>query len=253
MSLLLSATQRAAFERDGFLIVRGFAPRDELEALLAEARAQLQAGNDPIEYEVDVRYPGAPESREALGGATARRLLRAYDRHERFRRWATGERAVAVVRSLLAAPVLVQAHHNCVMTKQPRFSSDTGWHQDLRYWAYESPHLVNLWLALTPERRENGCLRVLPGTHHPVPDAWLDPKRFLRTDLPEVQAWLAQEQVVELDAGDLLVFHAQLFHAATRNYTDQAKLSLVFTYKDRENAPLPGTRSASLPEIALPN
>ena len=43
----------------------------------------------PIEYEADLRYPGAPESRQAEGGQTVRRLLSAYGRDPLYAQWAT--------------------------------------------------------------------------------------------------------------------------------------------------------------------
>jgi phytanoyl-CoA hydroxylase len=57
---------------------------------------------------------------------------------------------------------------------------------------------------------------------------------------------------VNLDPGDVLFFHAKLLHAASRNYTSQTKYSAVFTFHGPDNAPLPGTRSAELPELVLP-
>ena len=58
-----------------------------------------------------------------------------------------------------------QAHHNCVMTKNPGYSSETHWHQDIRYWSFQQPELVSVWTALGREHKGNGCLRVLPGSH----------------------------------------------------------------------------------------
>jgi len=58
-------------------------------------------------------------------------------------------------------------------------------------------------------------------------------------------------QVVNLNAGDLLLFHCRLFHAAGQNQSQQVKLSPVFTYHAENNLPIPGTRSERLPSIAL--
>jgi phytanoyl-CoA hydroxylase len=52
-----------------------------------------------------------------------------------------------------------------MMTKNPSYSSITNWHQDIRYWSFERPELVSVWLALGREYFENGCLLVLPGSH----------------------------------------------------------------------------------------
>ncbi|HET9122612.1 MAG TPA: phytanoyl-CoA dioxygenase family protein, partial [Acidiferrobacteraceae bacterium] len=135
----------AAFAEEGFLIVPRLIAGPGLARLQEAARSQIQHPRVPLEYEAEVHYPGAPANLADPGGLTVRRLLQAYTREPAFRAWATGPLMRAWVSALLGSerPELVQAHHNCLMTKEPRFSSDTGWHQDLRYWSYDQPHLVN--------------------------------------------------------------------------------------------------------------
>ena len=135
---------------------------------------------------------------------------------------------------------LSQAHHNCVMTKDPRYSSLTNWHRDIRYWSFERPELVSVWLALGRERDENGCLLVLPGTHAmDFAPHQLDDAQFLRTDAADNRrAARHGRSRVELDPGDVLFFHCRLFHAAGRNQTDETKFSVVYTYHAADNRPL---------------
>jgi phytanoyl-CoA hydroxylase len=138
------------------------------------------------------------------------------------------------------------------MTKDPRYSSLTNWHRDIRYWSFERPELVSVWLALGRERYENGCLLVLPGSHAMefLPEQ-LDAAQFLRTDVEANRALLARETAVELDAGDVLFFHCRLFHAAGNNKTSETKFSVVHTYHAVDNRPIGGTRSAAQPDIPL--
>jgi phytanoyl-CoA hydroxylase len=247
------AADRDRFLDQGYLIVRDLAPPETLGRMRAAARSDLEAEAAPLEYEADLHYPGAPDSREAPGGRTVRRLLQAYARHAVFRAWATSEAVRERLAAFLGAHVaLSQAHHNCIMTKSPRYSSVTGWHQDIRYWSFERPELISVWLALGAERRENGCLKLLPGTQRmDFSDERLDAARFLRTDLEANRALLATEAPAELEPGDALFFHCRLFHAAGRNETASTKYSVVFTYHALDNRPLAGTRSASLPDIPL--
>ena len=221
--------------------------------MLGVARAHVASALPPVEYEADTRYPGAPASREAAGGRTIRRLLQAYARDPVFRTWAVSRPISAPLSECLGPRVeLSQAHHNCIMTKHPHHSSVTGWHRDIRYWSFERPELVSVWLALGKERRENGCLLVLPRSHTMAfPADTLDSAQFLRTDIERNRPLLETAVEVELDPGDVLFFDSRLFHAAGRNETDETKYSLVFTYHAAENRPLAGSRSASLPDIAL--
>lgn len=244
---VLTQAEQTAFVRDGFLIVRGLASAQQLRSMRGVTLTHLRDSIEPIEYEADVAYPGAPHSREAEGGLTARRLLQAHDRDPAFRDWALNAHTTSMVSQLLQdpAPRLTRCHHNCVMTKQPEFSSATAWHQDLRYWSFANPELINVWLALGDETPANGCMRLVPGSHRQTIDpARLDQARFLREDLPANRALIEQAVAAELAAGDVLLFHAGVFHAAGRNETGQRKLSVVFTYHGADNHGLPGTRSA---------
>lgn len=241
------------FAASGFAVMRKLASDERVRGLREVVADHLARSVEPAEYEADLHYPGAPLSRNAPGGGTTRRLLQAAARHPAFREWASSPEVVEPLKQLLGTPLLLsQAHHNCVMTKQPRYSSVTGWHQDIRYWSFERPELVSVWLALGRETLENGCLSFLPGTHVlELEPGRLDDALFLREDLPENQALIARQVTGTLEAGDALFFHCRTFHAAGSNRTDQAKLSLVFTYHAADNRPMPGTRSASVPPVAV--
>ena len=250
---MLTQIELERFHQDGYIIVRALASAAEVAGMKAIAERALAENTAPVEYEADLHYPGAPPSREAPGGRTARRLLQAYARDGVFKSWATKPAVVEKLRQLLGAHiVLSQAHHNCIMSKQPHYSSDTLWHQDIRYWAFERPELVSAWLALGPESPENGGLYVLPGTHiMSFAPSRMDEAQFLRTDLAENRTLIATQVPVLLAAGDVLFFHCRTIHAAGRNQTGQTKFSVVFTYHAADNHPLPDTRSEASPEIAI--
>lgn len=243
----------AKFQKNGFLVLRKLASSNLCTEALAFAQQQLDHAVPPLEFEAETGYPGAPTTKQDLGGSTIRRLLQVAGRSKLLRGWGTGSTLADPLKQLLGEKILLsQAHHNCIMTKQPRFSSVTGWHRDSRYWSFQRPELISAWLALRDEKVENGCLWVIPGSHQiQVDSAGLDEKQFLRTDYPANQALLAQAIAVPLNAGDVLFFSSNLFHAAGQNQTDQTKFSLVFTYRALDNPPVMGSRSASLPEIAV--
>ena len=251
----LTDIERATFQRRGYIVCKRLAP-DSLRQLLTDiSKLHATEAIAPIEFEIDVHYPGSPTDPDSPGAGTPRRLLQAYARDAAFRQWATSEEISAVLGDLFTAvgkTMLSQCHHNCVMTKSPGYSSATLWHQDIRYWSFDREELISAWLALGAENRRNGCLRVIPGSHLLDLDRGrFDATMFLRPDLPENKALLAQAETVELEAGDVLFFHCRLFHAAGRNLTDETKLSAVFTYHQADNRPIDGTRSARFPSIAV--
>ena len=248
-----SDSELQQFRQQGFLI----SPKLIDDALLQRMRDVTNrdmAGHlGDIEYEADLHYPGAPVSLDAEGGKTIRRLRQAISRDPVFMQLVRLPAILQRLQQLLGPHIVMPlAHHNCIMTKQPRFSSDTGWHQDTRYWSFTNGDLVNIWVALGPENPHNGCLQVLPATHlAAAPRHRLDDALFLRTDIAENQPLLKTAVPVCLEPGDILFFHARCFHAATRNFSSQTKQSVVFNFRSIENSPLPGTRSADWPELLL--
>ena len=247
-------TDLAQFVREGYTIVRGLAPSAMVARMREIAAAHLAEPRLPVEYEADTQYPGAPATLDAPGGRTVRRLLQAVARDAVFREWALSPLIAARLRQILGPRVaLSQAHHNCIMTKDPAYSSVTRWHRDIRYWSFEKPELVSAWLALGEEYAGNGCLLLLPGSHRmEFSSDQLDAAQFLRTDVDENRELLRTQIAAELHAGDVLFFHCRLFHAAGQNQTSDSKLSVVHSYHAAHNHPLPGTRSAALPDVLLP-
>ncbi len=246
--------QLAAFGRDGYIIERELISPEFCDRIRAVVQQHLEWECGSIEYEAELNYPGAPKSLESEGGRTPRRLKQAMSRDVIFAEYVMSSEISERMRQLLGPEIAVPlAHHNCVMTKQPGYSSDTGWHQDIRYWSFEKPDLVSVWLALGPETIENGCLRVIPGTHtQEFERDRLDEELFLRPGLDVNTSLIERQQPAELQCGDVLFFHAKTFHSASRNHTDIPKFSVVFTFRGGGNRPIAGTRSASLPELLLP-
>ena len=243
----------SAFERDGFFVVRGLADGDLIARLREAVLAALDPLLGPIEYEADVGYPGAPAAMDRAGGRTPRRLLHALARFPRLAEWAQSAILGNALKTCLNGPALLsQCHHNCVMTKHPGYSSATLWHQDIRYWSFDRPELVSVWLALGEENARNGALRIIPGSHRLDLDRGrFDRDLFLRTDQADNKALIRGAKEVSLTAGDALFFHCRALHAAGVNRSDAVKLSCVLTYHAADNKPIPGTRSDRYPGLPL--
>jgi phytanoyl-CoA hydroxylase len=214
---------------------------------------QLHARADPLELEADLRYPGAPESRDAAGGGTVRRLLDAYARDPSFAACAVMPGVREWMRSYFGEWVMMsRAHHNCLMTKHPQHGSMTGWHRDIRYWSFQREDLVSVWFALGEETVDNGGLWLVPGSHKMTFDAdRFDEAKFFRADHPANREIIRAAVAPRLAPGDALFFHCNTLHSAGKNMSEAVKFSLVFTYHGASNAPRAGTRSASKPEVEL--
>lgn len=246
--------QIAELRSTGYVVARGFLTPDSVAALRTAATAELAARAPPFELEADLQYPGAPPSRSAAGGETVRRLLEAYDRHPEFARHALAPFVGRWMQAYFGEHIrLSRAHHNCLMTKHPRFGSLTGWHRDIRYWSFQRDDLVSVWMALGEERVDNGALWFVPGSHRMAFDEQrFDAAKFFRSDISENADLIRTAVSPQLAAGDAVLFHCNTLHSAGKNQSDAVKMSLVYSYHGASNRPLPATRSSAKPEVAMP-
>lgn len=123
-----------------------------------------------------------------------------------------------------------------VISKPPR-SPRLVWHSDWYWWddpvSYiQEPSQIFAMYYLTDTRRENGCLRVIPGSHmrrHPLHDLMKDGHIELSKaeDMtrPEFADW-PEEVSVHVTAGDVVLGDARLLHASHSN-DSQARRSLI--------------------------
>ena len=234
------------FNQNGYLIKRALVTGSQLDLIKQAAVDMSTNALPPAEYEADVHYEGAPRSREHEGGQTVRRFLDVYDRDPAFAQFGAGTSVKAVLSTFMDDNIyLVRNHHNSLMTKNPKYSSQTNWHRDIRYWHYDRENLISVWLALGDETRENGALMLIPGTHRLEFERQnFDEKLFFKKDLPENNALIESAVLAELAPGDVLFFHCRTLHAASSNTTDVTKHSLVYTYRPESTHPLENTRSS---------
>ena len=249
----LTPEQCDFFNENGYLVLPNRVEERLKTALLEEAKRQLIMPAEPVEYEAQVGYEGAPSSMQAEGGKTVRRLLDAYGRHALYQKWSKAPFIRNAMQQLLGGSVfLVRNHHNCIMTKHPQYGTATGWHRDIRYWSFTNHELISVWLALGDETESNGALRVIPGSHRWNLDSrCMDERQFLLPEKATALGFDLTQTVVNLQAGDVLLFHAKTLHAAGKNISQAIKFSLVFTYRNETTLAIEGTRSARQEDLSV--
>ena len=95
----------ARFRRDGVVALKRVVAAERCTSLLAHLKEELDPLVGPVEFEVDVGYPGAPTDRSQPGGETPRRLLHAYTRGGALRDLAEEPEITGLTRYLLGADV----------------------------------------------------------------------------------------------------------------------------------------------------
>ncbi len=248
-TLVLSDSQIDTFRRDGLLYLPRLIEEERCRLIKELAQVHLDYRVEPLEWESE--YIGIDN--EAYRH-TVRRLRQVYDRDIVFRRWMEDPMLRDALQELLGdTPILVLAHHNSIMTKAPHTSTQTRWHQDIRYWHYRDDRLLSVWLALGEENTRNGVLEFIPGSHRmELSRERFDEKIYFREDLEENRELIEKKVSFPLSSGDVVLFHAKTLHRADFNRSDRTKFSFVYTVRAAGNAPIPATRSSAFREVELP-
>jgi len=246
------------FNENGFIVMRGFADKRECDAILDIAKVHIKYQIEPIETEEEYHLQSKEERIHKIDytsrvDGTIRRLRQVYNRDIIFRNWIENREIRPILEQILQDKVVVTtAHHNSIMTKMPHFSTETRWHQDIRYWSFSNSNLVSVWLALGEENSKNGVLEFIPKSHKMKfnPNQF-DEKEYFREDLDENMLLIETKTSVNLSKGDVIIFHSNLLHRANRNSTDKPKISFVYTVKGALTKAIKNSRSDSYPEIFL--
>ncbi len=131
--------------------------------------------------------------------------------------------------------------HGRIISK-PSHSPPLFWHEDGRFWddpvSYTTqPIQCFLMYYLTDTTPQNGCLRVIPGSHlkrHALHDK-ISPshtdelRTFANPDDPGFSR-VDDEINVPVKAGDLVMGYGSLLHASHANQTDQRRTVLTMWY-----------------------
>ena len=107
----MTLSERMHFEEHGYVILRRLASENTVKRMITTTREGLEYSTPPVEYEADLRYPGAPESLVDLGGKTIRRLKQAHSRGIAFTEWMTSPPLVASLKQLLGPELVCPLAH----------------------------------------------------------------------------------------------------------------------------------------------
>lgn len=127
--------------------------------------------------------------------------------------------------------------------------SFVSWHQDSAYFGLEPNELVTVWLALTDSTPDNGCVRVIPGSHRGPAYSHVetyDEKNLLARgqSIEEIDDSDAVDLV--LKAGQFSCHHERIVHGSAANNTDAMRTGIGIFYFPTHVRSTIGRRTASL-------
>ena len=203
----LTAAQQAAYECDGWVTpIDIFSPKE-----VAQIRAELDAAE-----------AAHGDQLQAAGRNNAHYVLPALDRI------AHDSRILDAVEDIIGHDILVAG--TTLFIKEPETEGFISWHQDARYIGLEPHDWVTAWLAISDVTEENGCMRMMPGTHEaPLVehvDTYGEDNMLTRGQtVPDVDETKAVP--VPLKPGQLSLHHPRVVHGSGPNRSGERRVGFA--------------------------
>lgn len=219
----VTAEQAAAYDRDGYFVLRGALDK----ALLSDVESEI----DPLEREGEEQL--RREHGGKLGASGAEEIVRAGEisftpklvlQSERLRRFVSEPPLVDLAIDLVGPDARLYFEQS-VYKKPTKIPKEFPWHQDNGYQYVEPQDYLTCWIPITEATVANGGPWIWPGVHrrgtlrhHPSPAG------FVCKDDDEGAI------PVEVDAGDVVVFSSLTPHRTGPNTTDDIRKAYIVQY-----------------------
>ena len=226
----LDSEQIARFHQDGYLIVSGFFDSAQVDKLYGFA----------TQDETISRHSYGMMDKE---GRASRLALWFTPGNDPFGLLARSAGIVGAVDQLLEGDSAVAHYHSKLMQKEPRVGGAWEWHQDYGYWyraQFPFPNqMVSVMTALTPATPENGCLQVIKGSHRMgrLEHAHEGSQMGANQRYVDQALEILEHRYVELQPGDVLIFHSNILHRSEANKSNQSRWSFISAYNRTANVP----------------
>jgi hypothetical protein len=245
----LTKSERRAWQEDGFFVRRAVLAPEEVrdlqeaaERVVASAAKAAAVGEGA--YQIDGnRYQPVADALvqfEHAPGTTTLRVIEPFHHLDPiYDALVDDPRIVEPMRDLVESD-RVSLWTDKLNLKRPGEGSRFRWHQDSPYWAHTSPHvdlLPNVLVVLDDASVENGCFRVVRGSHRRGMLPGLEGEGQLGPLFTDPRHFDADAQVpIEAPAGSLCFFSAHTVHGSEPNLSDLPRRAAVFTYQPAGHA-----------------
>jgi len=253
----LTAEERSAYDEDGFFIREAVFTADEIEIMRAagervvsRADAAASSGRD---YQIDGnRYVEAPGETIQFEHNDAARTIRVIEPFHHldpvFDRLIDDPRIVEPMCDVIGSEG-VALWTDKINLKRPLEGSAFRWHQDSPYWTHacdDVDRLPNVMVTLDDADEENGCFRVVRGSHRHGCLPGIQDGSTLGVLFTDPDHFDESKQVPAIaPAGSLVFFSPHTVHGSQPNHSMRPRRAMVLTYQpaDRPMFKVEGTRN----------
>ena len=243
----LTSDEVELYHQQGYIIIKGFCNPDEVDKLYSTALKD----NAMLDNAFDLNDQSGKKTRLSLWFTPGNDVFGYLTRSERM---------ISAVKQLLGDHAPVCHYHSKLMQKEPKVGGAWEWHQDYGYW-YKNQfmfpdELISVMFALTNANKQNGCLQVIKGSHKMGRLNHGFAGEQMGADMQMVDNALKTMELVhvELNAGDVLIFHSNLLHRSEANLSDHPRWSVISCYNLQSNLAYNETSTAyKTPVDIVPN
>lgn len=144
---------------------------------------------------------------------------------------ATAPSILDIVEDIIGPNIICWATH--YFCKMPGDDMGVSWHQDCSYWALTPSKTVTVWLAIDDADRENGCMRVIPGSHlhgHLSFKESESNERNVLTQTIQGAEKFGTPVEIQLKAGEISLHSDLLVHGSLPNRSNRRRCGLTLRY-----------------------
>jgi ectoine hydroxylase-related dioxygenase (phytanoyl-CoA dioxygenase family) len=234
---MLTDAQRAAYDRDGFIVVADvFSPAEiaELRAATDDfVRASAQvAANDEI-YDLEDTH-SATEPR-------VRRIKSPHAHHDAYKRASRQPTVVKLLEELWGS---VRFDTGKLNMKSAGYGAPIEWHQDWAFYPHTNDDLAAVGIMIDDFTMENGPMMVIPGSHKgPIHDHHGPDGRFCGAmDPHDPEVDYAKALPCLGKAGSVTTHHVRAVHGSATNFSGAERRFLLYQYRAADAWPLLGLK-----------
>ena len=132
------------------------------------------------------------------------------------------------VESLIGEDIFVCG--TTLFIKNPNEKGFVSFHQDAKYIGLEPHNWVTVWLAVTDANEQNGCMRMLPGSHKEnlkKHDQLFDKNNLLTRGQTITNVPLDKTEPIILKAGQVSLHHPLIVHGSGLNQSNDRRIGFV--------------------------
>jgi len=241
MSTVLTQDQIARYREQGVLVVENAVTASQLKGMRDEISGWVEQSRSfdhpfgPPTIDGRARFDLGAEHRP--DAPALRRVFNPSDISPAFKEVMLHAAMVDMVADLIGPDV--KFHHCKVNLKLPGTDTEVGWHQDFAYTPHTNDDLVTALVMLDDMTLDNGCLRVIPGSHKGPMHSHYEGNRFRGFIDPEMMARMSADEVpITGTAGSVCLMHTRLVHGSRPNRSEKSRGLYIAVYSAADAVPL---------------